>query len=62
MIQITLDRDYTGEIKYIPSKRFEGIFTYFLWMLKIYYVKIEAGRKIIYKFTKEKSVVRKMTE
>lgn len=28
-------------------------FTYFLWMLKIYYVKIEAGRKIIYKFTKE---------
>ena len=37
-------------------------FTYFLWMLKIYYVKIEAGRKIIYKFTKEKSVVRKMTK
>lgn len=53
MIQITLDRDHIGKIKYIPSKRFEGIFTYFLWMLKIYYVKIEAGRKIIYKFTKE---------
>ena len=62
MIQIILDRDHTGEIKYIPSMRFEGIFTYFLWMLMIYYVKIEAGRKIIYKFTKEKSVVRKMTE
>ena len=42
--------------------RFEGIFTYSLWMLKIYYVKIEAGRKIIYKFTKENSVVRNMAE